>query len=935
MYRRIIFVLSILLILHLAKAQSDGKGIITGILVDSISQKPLYLTTITVFKASDTTLLTYRLSTENGMFKVTGLPINVGLRMIVSFSGYAVIKKDFSLSSDNTSRSFDTIFMSPNTEHTLAEVLVFAEQPPVIIRKDTIEFNASSFKTLPNSFVEDLLKKLPGVQIDREGNITVNGRRVNKIMVDGKDFFGGNPQMATRNLPANIIEKVQVVNDYDEQELNPDKLKADIGQVINLKLKKSVKKGLFGRAHAGKATSGGYEIGSILNVFRDTMQISLIGFTNNLNKASFRYNDIMTMGGFGRSGTYSVSNNSTGGFNINGISFGGTGEGVQTSSGVGFNLNHDFRKGIKFSTQYFYGKTQNDIVELENVEQFLNDTILTSRTNRNEISISNIHRLDVGSRWAINPSSRLEIGMSLSVRDINNSGMMTVETKSNVKGDLNLSNNQKKQDVSDIVYRYSMLYFKKFRKEGRTFNLSNSLSFSKRENNQFNDVRNIFSSNVNNSIDQLRDINNNQVTTNTTLNFSEPLFKDISLRVTYNLNTLLNEDALTTLDKNLNTGRYDLTNTILTNRLKRVAWQNNFSTGLNIKAKKLSITATTGLLVFNAENKFLTSGNKLDQQFQYFLPSINVNWNTLSIGYSTFVTAPNIVDIQPVPDNTNPLYVHKGNPALKPSFSNRLFLFFSKNNPQKQIFFNFNLNGSFISNAIVRNRSINQDGVQVTEPFNTNGVHEFYNNIYLSKQVRVKSSLLFNIIVGNNLVYQRNFLVVNYKKSFVKRFEISPFLRSGINWNDKIEWNMGVNPGLNNSFYENKQFKNLSVIRTTINTDFVIRAPKKLVWEITLDHRINAETADGVQQSITLLNAGLNYLFLKEDKGQLKFSVFDLLNQNRSVFRFSAENYITDRQVNILQRYFMLTFTYNIRSFGAAGKGAGGKVGGRQSLFFF
>ena len=250
MYRRIIFVLSILLILYLAKAQSDGKGIITGILVDSISQKPLYLTTITVLKASDTTLLTYRLSTENGMFKVTGLPINVGLRMIVSFSGYAVIKKDFLLSSDNTSRSFDTIFMSPNTEHTLAEVLVFAEQPPVIIRKDTIEFNASSFKTLPNSFVEDLLKKLPGVQIDREGNITVNGRRVNKIMVDGKDFFGGNPQMATRNLPANIIEKVQVVNDYDEQELNPDKLKADIGQVINLKLKKSVKKGLFGRAHA-------------------------------------------------------------------------------------------------------------------------------------------------------------------------------------------------------------------------------------------------------------------------------------------------------------------------------------------------------------------------------------------------------------------------------------------------------------------------------------------------------------------------------------------------------------------------------------------------------------------------------------------------------------------------------------------------------------
>src|SRR5258705_8585631 len=217
-----------------------AQGSIKGKLVDS-AQKPLGLATVTIFKASDTAIITYRLTNPEGEFKVPGLPLNMNCRVIVSFSGYEAFRKEFTLTND-TPLDLGIIVLG-NSIRSLDEVLVFSERPPVVVKKDTIEFNASSFKTLPTALVEDLLRKLPGVQVDAEGNIMANGKKVNRILVDGKAFFGDDPKMATRNLPANVIEKVQVTEDKDEAARNTDGDLTNIGQVINLTLKKGIKKG--------------------------------------------------------------------------------------------------------------------------------------------------------------------------------------------------------------------------------------------------------------------------------------------------------------------------------------------------------------------------------------------------------------------------------------------------------------------------------------------------------------------------------------------------------------------------------------------------------------------------------------------------------------------------------------------------------------------
>jgi len=281
---RKIFLLAV--ILCCLNGYAFAQGTLKGRIIDSTSQQPLGLATITVFKAADTAIITYRLSDPEGNFKVPGIPFDLNCRVVISFSGYGIFRKEFTIPAGEATTDIGTVYMFPDAK-SLDEVLVIAERPPVVVKKDTIEFNASAFKTLPNALVEDLLKKLPGVQVDRDGNIAVNGKPVNRILVDGKVFFGDDPKMATRNLPANVIDKVQVTDDKDELLRNGDDNINNVGKVVNITLKKGVKKGWFGKLYGGLGTDELYEAGGIANIYRDTLQISVLGYMNNMNKAGF------------------------------------------------------------------------------------------------------------------------------------------------------------------------------------------------------------------------------------------------------------------------------------------------------------------------------------------------------------------------------------------------------------------------------------------------------------------------------------------------------------------------------------------------------------------------------------------------------------------------------------------------------------------------
>lgn len=907
-----------------------SQGTLKGKIIDSAGKQPLALATVTVFKASDTALITYRLSTPEGEFKVPGLPLNVECRVVISFSGYGVYRQTFTLTAGKETLDLDSIRLAPDTK-SLDEVMVIAERPPVSVRKDTIEFNATAFKTLPTALVEDLLKKLPGVQVDADGNIIVNGKRVNRILVDGKEFFGNDPKMATRNLPANLIDKVQVSEDKDEAELNPDRPKGEIGQVINLKLRKAVKQGWFGKAYAGGGTDSRYEAGSIVNLFRDTMQVSLIGFTNNLNRAGFGFGDIRSLGGFERSGINMIMMNGNGGINVNGISFGGTGEGINRSTGAGFNMNHVLKNGLTLNSQYFYGQTRNDIEELNNRQQFLGDTIFNTKTSRNEVAFGKTHRLGFGLRGKLDSLTRIDFRPSLAIQDNESRRFTNTTNTDNFEGLLSSANNTQRVDAKDITYSHSFLLFKNFKKKGRTLNLNNTLNYGRTDNGQINDVLSIFydgPTTVESKLDQLRDKEQQNFNTTFNANFNEPLNKSLSLRVGYALTYFSNEDQLLTFNKSTNSPKYDVLNPSLSNEVGRKSWRNNLSTGLNWRHKSFSLTATAYFLALDIFNDFSTGGN-VDQHFKYVLPGLNINWKELNFSYNASVSPPSINDVQPVPDNSNPLYIQYGNPNLEPAKSHSLNLNFHKNVPQKTLFIGAYFNANFRENSITRVRTLNPDGVQVTRVENVDGVHDLYTNFNINKQYKLNKNFQFTIGGGYNIDYNRNYLIVNNRKGYVTAVNLRPNGNIGLNWKDVIEWNIRHNRGFGKARYESPDFNDIDYKTHMTTTELVIRWPKRIVWETSLDYRYNSQAAPGIQKTVALLNAGVTFLFLKDQKGQLKLSGFDLLDQNINVFRYTNENSIVDRQINMLQRYYMLTFTYNIRNFKA------GKVGGSERFFRF
>lgn len=927
MYRSYI-TLSFCLISAVAIAQAP-KGTISGKLTDSTGKQPLALATIAVFHAKDTTLITYRLSDEKGIFKVPGLPLNDSLRLIVTHTGSAVYKNTFLLSGNQRNFDFAIIRLHPDAQ-VMEEVLVVAERPPVIVRKDTIEFNAAAFKTLPSALVEDLLRKLPGVEIDTQGNITVNGRKVNKLYVDGKEFFGSDPQMATKNLPANIIDKVQVTDDKEQLQQNPDMPLGQVGQVINLKLKKAIKKGWFGKAYAGAGTDKRYETGGIFNLFRDTLQVSLLGYINNLNKPGFGINDVMNTGGFSRSGINGMAVYSDGGFALNNVSFGGTGSGIQRSTGAGLNMNNQLGKKLTLNFQYFYGQLNSDIHQIGNRQQFFGDTTITTKNHSGEYNRSYTHRIGGFVKWHIDSMSAFEFRPAVTLNKIRAQKNMAYNTFSNYDGLLNESNNLQFDKNDGLEFSQFMSYNKNFKKKGRSFYTSANFQLSGNSNSAENNAENIFFENQQETetlLNQLRKRSLHNNFFHVWANYNEPLYRSLSLRISEVFSIFNNRDDINTFNDNNNTKNYNIPDTVLTNGFSRGGIKSNTTLSLKYAFKKISISPGISYQLLHINNHFRKNPS-IPQRFSYILPSLQINIASWNINYNVNVNEPNTDNLQPVADNTNPLFIKRGNPGLKPSINHSLNINTYKYSMKSNLNYNIYFYGSVSDNAVVYERTIDKTGVQITTPVNADGLWQVQTNMNINKQVKFNKNWKFSAGANMWATYSRSLVIVNQYKSTIKNRNVNPRANVSFNWKDVFEFRQNYGISWNKSSYTGNVFPGLEVISHTAGSEVIVRSPKHWVWETSIDYRYNPQVAPGIQKDMVRWNAAVNLLFLKDDKGQLKLSVYDLLNQNTSVRRTVNENYIEDFETTILKRYFMLTFTYNIRNFG-------GKVGGRERLFLF
>ncbi len=892
------------------------------------------LTTVTIFRAKDTTIITYRLSTDMGEFKIPGLPLNVPLRLMATYSGYDAFRKEFVLTEKEPSFNFGNIKMQ-TTSKQLDEVIVVAERPPVIIKKDTIEFNASAFKTLPTAMLEDLMKKLPGMAFDENGDLTANGQRVNRILIDGKRFFGDNSKMALKNLPSNLVDKVQVMDDKEEMEQNNDGDMSKVGKVINLTLKRSIKKALFGKMYGGYGSSDRYELGGIINTFRDTLQVSLIGFSNNVNRSSFNINDILQMGGFNRSGFNSIGTWGGGGrdgLTINGISFGGTGSGLTTSSGIGFNLNHSPSKNLSFYGQYFYGRSSNRIESQGNTERLYGDTVLTSVSSGGSLSSYNSHSFSAGGNWKKDSLTNMSFsgGVTLSTSDGSNRNISA--TDNNKFGPVTNTTGNSSNNGHTEAYNYNVSLSHRFRNTKKTVSLSHYFNYNRNPTDNINESLNNYLYPFSNLIvvQQYRQNNSPYTNMNFNVSYSDPISKKLTLRINERFDYTNQAQLVAVYYKHAATGFYDSLSTTLSNDVRREHSRLSNNVTLSYRVNKVMFNLG-GNLFEQWINNWFTRGVNSRQHYSNLLLNAGINWQRLNISFNQSVNPPSINYLNPITDNSNPFYIVTGNPDLRPSRSNNFGIYGTIVNVKKNISYFMNLNGNWQDDIVIQSIAVNSSGVQTVYPVNANGARSAYTSFRVNRQFKKNPKFIFSADLSFSGNYSQNPMLFNNIMSETQSLSFNPRLTLGFNWHDVVEFNPGTFLNFRKTTYSNAVYPATDITSQTFQGEFIVRLPKHFVWETNLAYNYISSLAPGLPKTNLYWNAALTLLMFKEDKGQLKLAVYDILNRNNSVNRYISGNAIIDSRTNVLQRYFMLTYSYNIRSMA----GQKNKVGGKQQNIFF
>jgi len=548
-------------------AQHDA--LIHGLLMDTIARQPVQDATLTVMDAKDSSLISFSRTEQNGRFIIKGLG-NGKFRLLITHVGYRNINRTFMLTETIREINFGVLAFSSKTD-LLNEVTVTQEIAPVIIKQDTVEFNAGSFKTKPNAVVEDLLKKLPGIQVDKNGTIKANGEEVKKVLVDGKEFFGNDPKIASKNLPADAVEKVQVFDKKSDQSQFTGFDDGNSQKTINLTIKQDKKNGVFGKVIAGAGNDGRYEGRANINQFKGNRQLSLIGMANNTNKQGFAFQDVMNFTG-GMSGHGGRGSDPLGsGIPIQGLM--DNSQAITTTLAGGLNFNDTWNAKTDFNGSYFYNRAD-DKIDQKTSNQYLlpgnaftqNQHNITDRYNEN-------HRLNFSADTKIDSVNSLKLSSTFIYQNSNNNSATDYNSLSDDGAGLNDGFSHSYTKANGYNWNSNALFRHRFRKKGRTFstNIFFGLNNNKGTGSLFS-INNYSQPANTDTLNQVNDQNNNGYNYGINMAYTEPLSKKTLLEFNYNLNQSNTKSAKHTFDADGN-GKFNVPNEQLTNDSQRAAHQ--------------------------------------------------------------------------------------------------------------------------------------------------------------------------------------------------------------------------------------------------------------------------------------------------------------------------------------------------------------------------
>jgi hypothetical protein len=878
---------------------AQNKVSISGSVIDA-DKEPIEQATVQILNISDSSNIVGVVTDKNGTFNISVASGNYILK--TSFLGYLDNFKP--IKATDIHNAIEPVMLE-KSYLILDSAVIFGSTPEMVIRGDTVEYNADSYKLLPSAVVEDLIKKLPGAEVDSEGKITVNGKEIKKIYVDKKEFFSSDPKVASRNLPAVMVDKVQV---WDKRSDMAEMTGFDDGEeesVINLTVKPGMKQGFFGNASAGYGDKNRYEASLMANYAKNDNQFTLVGSSNNTNNTNFT-----DLGA------------SMGDRPSRGMSFGGR-NGIIRSSNGGFNFASELSSKFKLGGNLRYGDSDNQVISNSYTQNYIASGDQYETRNQSGNNTGNNLRSEFRLEWTPDENTRLIFTPNLSyTKNTNHQSGAFRTTIADPNDSINWGYSEYSSKTANTGLSGNLNFSHKFGKKGRTVSFSISGGFSDQNadgsNNSRTDYKNARTASV--ITDQIYNTVNNSYNWSGFLSYVEPVGTNNFLQLSYRYRSNYSEQNRQTF-KNDGFGNYDAVDTSSTKRL-----ENDFGNQeikLNFQSVREKYNYTVGFAVqpstsesktFEPDTAYTVTNNVVNfspvMQFVY-------RWNrqtNLRINYTGSVTQPNTTQLSNVRDESNPLNIIYGNPDLNPSFRNSFRAQFQKSNQDRTTTITSSANIGFTTNAIVNYSLVDSLGKRESTYRNVNG--------------NKNADLRFMI---NKSLFNRKFSLNS--TSSIGYSESNGFINGDLNTSGDLLLGETLGISYRSDLFDialrgnvrySKTDKSLAgqisseVFNSGGNASTTIYLPWNFGINSDINYSTNSGYSDGFKQNEWLWNASIQKQIFKDKGGTVKFSMYDILHQRSNISRTSGAQSLRYTAGNTVGSYFIFSFTYRFRNFKGA-----------------
>lgn len=888
-----------------------AQSMINGEISDEADNAKLENATIMLIQAKDSILVDFTRSDGTGKFQLKK-PTAGDYVLIISYPKFGDYYSPIQGSADNS--DLGPIQLS-SVSQLLEEVLITG-RIPVVIKGDTTEYDASSFKVEKNAKVEDLLKVLPGISVDASGKITAQGKTVQKVLVDGEEFFGDDPTLVTRNIRSDMVDKVQV---YEKKSEQAERTGVDDGQkeqTINVKLKDGAKNGVFGKALAGAATDGYYAGQLMVNKFKGSQKISAFGLTGNNGSTGMSWQDAEKYGGDG--GAVSDGEN----FYYAGVDeYSGTGSiGRPRVINSGVNFSDKWKEDKhKLNVSYKYGRIEAEGTELTNMQNNLEEGILYTDRSKDVQSDKQQQRANLRYDVKIDTSTTLTLQGNAGKVKNNNSSLSFSDIFDQNRNLLSTDSTFNRMETISESLGLNLLLTKKFKKEGRSLSLNAFINTDKSEGDGHlnSRIREFDAAIVKRDTvtDQRKENKQENTSQGASVSYTEPLSKALNLSLSYGLNKTDNNSSMLSFNRDVEGGYSDVDDRY-SNLYNYDRLSNNYNVGLNYNVEKMRVNLTNSFNDDQLKQTDRQTDSSIKRSFFTYNPNLSVRYNIskakgFSFNYSGRNRLPSLTQIQPFRDNSDYLNQVIGNENLRPSFQNSFDLNYHSFKVLTGSYVYAGLNVSTESNAIVQNIVV--DGVRTNYRYENLEDHNNTSaNLYAGYSFKAikKLSIENRPNVYANASSNYNFVdgALNQVQSYGYGISYS-ILR---NTKKGLDFDFALSPGYQILESSLQPEVSSNGFRFGSNGNFTYYLPKKFKVYVNYNYTYEAPTKAFVNDfEQFLIHPGVSKKFLSNESLELDFTVNDIFNQNKGFQRSQSNSIFTQRRYDTIQRYYMLKLSWD------------------------